>query len=65
MKKFKNYLLIAIFSLMSFVAGLTIHEAKASVNEMHLGIHHQTVYIDGEKYIVFTSSSSSMAVIKK
>ncbi len=68
MKSFKNYLLIAICSLMSFAAGVTINEVKASVNsldEMHLGVHHQTVYVDGEKYIVFTSSSSSMAVVKK
>lgn len=65
MKNFKNYLLITICSLMSFVAGLTIHEAKASVNEMHYGINTQTVYVDGQRYIVFTSGSSLMAVIKK
>ena len=66
MKNFKNYLLITICSLMSFVAGLTIHEAKASVNEMHYGgINTQTVYVDGQRYIVFTSGSSSMAVVKK
>lgn len=68
MKNYKNYLLIAIFSFMSFVAGLTISEAKASVkssDEMHLGIHYETIYVDGQKYLVFTSSSSSMVVIKK
>jgi len=68
MKKFKNYLLISIFSLISFLVGLTISEAKASINstnEIQLGVHHQTIYVDGEKYVVFTSSSSSMAVIKK
>jgi len=69
MKKFKTYLLIAIFSLMSFVAGLTISEAKASVNNFNEiqadRIDTQTIYVDGQRYVVFTSGRSSMFVIKK
>ena len=69
MKNFKNYLLIAIFSLMSFVAGLTIHEAKASVNNFNEiqadRIDTQTIYVDGQRYVVFTSGRSSMFVIRK
>ena len=69
MKNYKNYLLISIFSLMSFVAGLTIHEAKASINNFNEiqadRIDTQTIYVDGQRYIVFTSGRSSMFVIRK
>jgi len=74
MKKIKTYLLIAVFSLVSFIAGLTISEVNASVNTVNSvqsvqntqsNIYTQTVYVDGQRYIVFTSGSSSMAVVKK
>ncbi len=75
MKKIKNYFLIVIFSIISFIAGLTISEAKANINPLgdiqssdighHAGVRTQTIYVDGQRYVVFTSGYSSMFVIKK
>ena len=68
MKTYKNYLLIAIFSFMSFIAGLTINEAKATINSTHnvnSNVNTQTIYIDGERYVVITSSAASMSVIRR
>ena len=72
MKKFKTYLLIAIFSLMSFIAGLTISEAKASVNsttsiqavQNTQGISYDYVYVNGTRYIVFMSSTGDIEVVR-
>lgn len=36
-----------------------------SVQNTQSNINTQTVYVDGQRYIVFTSGSSSMAVVKK
>ena len=36
-----------------------------SVQNTQSSINTQTVYVDGQRYIVFTSGSSSMAVVKK
>ena len=57
MNKFKTYLLIAIFSLMSFVAGLTISEAKANINtapsiqavQNTQGVSYDYVYVNGTR----------------
>ena len=62
MTNFKNYLLIAIFSLMSFVAGLTISEAKASINKFNSienvnRVSYDFVYVNGTKYIIFTNGT--------
>lgn len=72
MNKFKIYLLIAIFSLMSFIAGLTISEAKASVNSttsiqaVHntQGVSYDYVYVNGTRYIVFMSSTGDIEVVR-
>ena len=72
MNKFKTYLLIAIFSLMSFVAGLTISEAKASVNsttsiqavQNTQGVSYDYVYVNGTRYIVFMSSTGDIEVVR-
>lgn len=36
-----------------------------NTQNMQSNVNTQTVYVEGQKYIVFTSGSSSMAVIKK
>ena len=36
-----------------------------NVQNTQSSINTQTVYVDGQRYIVFTSGSSSMAVVKK
>lgn len=72
MKNFKTYLLIAIFSLMSFIAGLTISEAKASVNTVTSvqniqntqGVSYDYVYVNGTRYIVFMSSTGDIEVVR-
>ena len=72
MNKFKTYLLIAIFSLMSFIAGLTISEAKASVNsttsiqavQNTQGVSYDYVYVNGTRYIVFMSSTGDIEVVR-
>ena len=72
MKKFKTYLLIAIFSLMSFIAGLTISEANASVNsttsiqavQNTQGVSYDYVYVNGTRYIVFMSSTGDIEVVR-
>ena len=72
MKKFKTYLLIAIFSLMSFIAGLTISEAKANVNsttsiqavQNTQGVSYDYVYVNGTRYIVFMSSTGDIEVVR-
>jgi len=69
MKKVKIYFLIAVFSIISFIAGLTISEAKANINPLgdiqSSGVRTQTIYVEGQRYVVFTSGYSSMFVIKK
>ena len=72
MNKFKTYLLVVIFSLMSFVAGLTISEAKASVNSTTSiqavkntqGVSYDYVYVNGTRYIVFMSSTGDIEVVR-
>jgi len=73
MKNVKNYLLVAIFSLISFIAGLTISTANASVNTGGYdgyssggpSVRAQSIYVEGQRYVVFTSNSPSIAVIRK
>lgn len=74
MKKFKTYLLIAIFSLISFIAGLTISEAKAKANintapsiqavQNTQGVSYDYVYVNGTRYIVFMSSTGDIEVVR-
>ena len=72
MNKFKTYLLIAIFSLMSFVAGLTISEAKANINtapsiqavQNTQGVSYDYVYVNGTRYIVFMSQTGDIEVVR-
>lgn len=39
--------------------------AVMNTQNMQSNVNTQTIYFEGQKYIVFTSGSSSMAVIKK
>lgn len=72
MKKIKNYLLIAVFSLVSFIAGLTISEANASVNTVNSvqsvqnvqGVSYDYVYVNGTRYIVFMGPGGDIEVVR-
>lgn len=71
MNKLKNYLLISIFSLISFVSGVMVHEANASVNnvaptpnEINIGggIEYKRIYVSGRYYVVFWNTCGLSAV---
>ena len=75
MNKLKTYLLIAIFSLMSFIAGLTISEAKANRNVIDENMTYQTVqysndisyksvYVNGTKYTIFMGPNGDIEVVR-
>lgn len=68
--------IIAISYFLGFILGFgvcassTKSYAKSIPNimntqNMQSNVNAQTIYFEGQKYIVFTSGSSSMAVIKK
>ena len=71
MNKFKIYLLISIFSLISFASGVMIREAKASVNnvaptpnEVNIGgdVEYKRIYVSGRYYVVFWNTCGLSAV---
>lgn len=74
MKRIKFFVLMGMLSiafLLGGVVGITLYEtstkAHAEVVNVNSGerVIYESVYVDGQRYIVFTSGSSSMAVIKK
>ena len=76
MRKFKFFAFIGIISIAYFVGmiigfGLcastqTVNATPITTNmNMSPSVNTQSIYIEGQRYIVFTSGSSSMAVIKK
>ena len=77
MKKIKFFALIGIITISFMLGGIsgfvfckTTPTAAAApivtnVQNTQSSISTQTVYVDGQRYIVFTSGSSSMAVVKK
>lgn len=79
MKRIRFYALIGIITI-SFLIGsimgfglcssIQIANAKPIPDVMNIqntqaNINTQVMYVDGQRYVVFTSGSSSMVVIKK
>lgn len=79
MKKIKFFAFIGMLTIAYIIGGImgfaicaTTSKANAkptpivtNVQNTQSSINTQTVYVDGQRYIVFTSGSSSMAVVKK
>lgn len=79
MKKIKTFAFIGIFTvayfcgyLMGLGIGTITTKANAApvpivnnVQNTQANINSQIVYVDGQKYVVFTSGYSSMAAVKK
>jgi hypothetical protein len=79
MKKIKLFAFIGMLTIAYVIGGImgfafcastsTVNANPApivtSVQNTQSNIYTQTVYVDGQRYIVFTSGSSSMAVVKK
>jgi hypothetical protein len=79
MKKIKFFAFIGMLTIAYVIGGImgfalcastpTVNANPApivtSVQNTQSSINTQTVYVDGQRYIVFTSGSSSMAVVKK
>ena len=79
MKKIKLFAFIGMLTIAYVIGGImgfalcasttTVNANSApivtSVQNTQSSINTQTVYVDGQRYIVFTSGSSSMAVVKK
>ena len=79
MKKIKFFAFIGMLTIAYVIGGImgfvfcastsTVNANPApvvtNVQNTQSGINTQTVYVDGQRYIVFTSGSSSMAVVKK
>jgi len=79
MKKIKTLAFIGIISIAYFVGmimgfglcattqSINATPSTANVQNMNMssGVNTQSVYIEGQQYIVFTSGRPSMAVVKK
>jgi hypothetical protein len=74
MNKVKNYVIMFIVFICGLIVGGNIQLAYANesgvtntqnIMNTNATINTQTIYVDGQRYIVFTSGSSSIAVIKK
>ena len=79
MKKIKFFAFIGMLTIAYIIGGImgfalcastsTVNANPTpivtSVQNTQSSINTQTVYVDGQRYIVFTSGSSSMAVVKK
>lgn len=71
----KKYVFYCLFSFMlGFILCLGISNAYANsssnpivtnVQNMQGNVSTQIVYVEGQRYVVFTSGASSLAVIKK
>ena len=74
MRKIKIFAFIGMLTIAYLIGGImgfglcaSIQPANASTNSIqniNSTINTQTVWVNGQQYIVFTSSASSMAVIK-
>lgn len=79
MKKIKIFAFIGMLTIAYVIGGImgfafcastsTVNASPTpivtSVQNTQASINTQTVYVDGQRYVVFTSGSSSMAVVKK
>lgn len=75
MRKIKIFAFIGMLTIAYLVGGImgfglcaSIQPANANTNSIQniqSTINTQTIWVDGQRYVVFTSGSSSMAVIKK
>jgi hypothetical protein len=79
MKKIKFFVFIGMLTISYVIGGIVGFAFGASTSTVNANptpvvtnvqntqaiINTQTVYVDGQRYIVFTSGSSSMAVVKK
>ena len=75
MRKIKFFAFIGMLTIayligciMGFGLCASIQPANANINSIQnvqSTINTQTIWVDGQRYVVFTSGSSSMAVIKK
>lgn len=79
MKKIKLFAFIGMLTIAYVIGGIMGFALCAStptvnanptpvvtnVQNTQASINTQTVYVDGQRYIVFTSGCSSMAVVKK
>ena len=79
MKKIKLFAFIGMLTIAYIIGGImgfafcastsTVNANPTpivtSVQNTQSNINTQTIYVDGQRYIVFTSGSSSMAVVKK
>jgi len=75
MRKIKIFAFIGMLTIAYLVGGImgfglcaSIQPANANINSIQnvqSTINTQTIWVDGQRYVVFTSGSSSMAVIKK
>lgn len=72
MKNIKNYLLIIILCIVSFICGVTINSVNASINKVNTiqnvenmqGVSYDYVYVNGTRYIVFMSSTGDIEVTR-
>ena len=66
MKNIKIYLLIALFSILSFIGGVTINSMNAYPNptevNMASNIQYKRMYVDGRYFVVFWNSNGLAAV---
>lgn len=75
MRKIKIFAFIGMLTIVYLIGGImgfglcaSIQPVNASTNSIqniNSTINTQTVWVNGQQYIVFTSGSSSMAVIRK
>ena len=79
MKKIKLFAFIGMLTIAYVIGGIMGFAFCASTSKVNANpapivtslqntqssINTQTVYVDGQRYVVFTSGSSSMAVVKK
>ena len=79
MKKIRFFAFIGMLTIAYVIGGImgfafcastsTVNANPApvvtNVQNTQANVNTQTVYVDGQKFIVFTSGSSSIAVVKK
>lgn len=72
MKQLKIYFIISISIIFGYLMGVSIHpviaDSHATMNANATadiqGISHETVWVNGTKYIVFKSSSGDIEVVR-
>ena len=75
MRKIKIFAFIGMLTIAYLIGGIMgfglcasiqpINASTNSIQNINSTINTQTIWVDGQRYVVFTSGSSSMAVIKK